>query len=128
MCCFLHSCVHHISFYITDIRTQQPFPEPDCIPMSSPTFPFLSLTSILPFKNLITYLQCNVISDNQDLAQRSESRGYREHLDHGFQVQRHVGLVSMFSCILLMILKLSPSYCAFGNADPFAWHLSTLIP
>lgn len=94
MCCFLHSCVHHISFYITDIRSQQPFPEPDSIPMSSPTFPFLSLTSILPFKNLITYLICNVISDNQDIAQRSESRGYREHLDHGFQVQRHIGLVS----------------------------------
>lgn len=59
-----------------------------------PNFSLSSLTSILFFKNLITYLQCNVISENQDLVQRSEIRGYREHLDHGFQVQRHVGWLS----------------------------------
>lgn len=67
-----------------------------------PNFSLSSLTRILPFKNLVVYLQCKGISDNQDLTQRSESSSYREHLDHVFQVQRHVGWVypcSVASCL-----------------------------
>lgn len=108
MCCFLHSFVHHISFYRTAIRTQQPFPESDCIPMSSPTFPLSSLTRILPFKNLVIYLQCKDMSENQDLAQRSESGGCREHLDHVFQVQRHVEWV--YPCSVACCLWYSSSF------------------